>query len=267
MGNEQNWRTETDALSYFRNQQKQLEVADRRPVIRKASDLVGPGISGSAVRVDDYNDLLATFNGYYSSAPGAGGAPNPDEAFVGYTVSDAEYGGRQVLTGLDSNITYSRTFVRSPVDPEALAWGEWTGPQRIAPSIECLGEVDTDLLNTVSANLTAPTITKTLGASGYYERTSEAIRILKPGVYTGYFQIGDRVGATTLGTLVTYRPSGTETLASIQLSVPLGPTVHIPFTVWATDEFQGFRVVGVQSSGSPRSVWWRFACSRISDAI
>jgi len=121
----QNWRTDIDAGDYFGQQKKTLAMADRRPVIRRAADLVGPGIGANTVRITDYNNLLATFNGFYSSASGADNAPNADENFVGYVVSDAEFGGRQVFTGLTSGATYSRLFNRSLADPELIGWSAW----------------------------------------------------------------------------------------------------------------------------------------------
>ena len=125
MGDVQNWRTETDASDYFGQQKKQLQVADRRPVIRRASDLVGPGIGSYATRVEDFNALLVTFNGFYSALVGALNAPNETENFVGLVASDAELGGVQMFTGLTSGARYQRTFNRSPADPELIGWTAW----------------------------------------------------------------------------------------------------------------------------------------------
>lgn len=122
---EQSWRVQTDALDYFGQRDKQLRVADRRPVIRRASDLVGPGIGASATRVTDFNDLLATYNGFYSSAPGAFNAPVSTGAFVFMVVSDADLGGMQLATRLTTNVQYRRVFTRSPSDPSSLTWTSW----------------------------------------------------------------------------------------------------------------------------------------------
>lgn len=127
---DENWRTETRAEDYFLHRQKKLDLADRRPVIRTASDLVGPGIGAFATRLDDFNNLLATFNGFYSAAADATNAPDAAlpttaEPFVGFVVSDAELGGLQVFTGLDTGTEYRRTFLRSPIDPESINWGLW----------------------------------------------------------------------------------------------------------------------------------------------
>lgn len=122
---DQNWRTEVNAGDYFAHQQKQLRMADRRPVIRKASDLVGPGISANSVRVTNFNDLLATYNGFFSADVGAANAPNDTDMFAGTVVSDAALGGVQTFTSLQSTVTYRRVFTRSLLDPSAIFWGAW----------------------------------------------------------------------------------------------------------------------------------------------
>lgn len=125
MSGEQGWRTQINAEDYFGQQQKAQNLADRRPVIRKASDLVGPGIADTAVSLTDFGDLLATYNGFFSAIAGAFAAPTPDESFVGSVVSDADMGGTQTFTGLVSGWTYQRTFQRNPSDPESIFWGPW----------------------------------------------------------------------------------------------------------------------------------------------
>lgn len=122
---EQNWRTQTEATDYFGQRDKQLKVADRRPVIRRASDLVGPGIGSAATRVTDFNDLLATYDGFFSAAPGALNAPVGTGAFVFFVCSDSELGGVQLATRLSTNVQYRRVFVRNPSDPSTLSWSTW----------------------------------------------------------------------------------------------------------------------------------------------
>ena len=125
MSSEQNWRQENSAETYFGHQKKTLAVADRRPVIRKASDLVGPGIGASATVLTDFNDLLATYNGYYSAEDGALNAPFPGEAYVGIVVMDSMLGGYQKFTGMDTQTEYRRMFYRNPSDPESIFFDAW----------------------------------------------------------------------------------------------------------------------------------------------
>ena len=127
-------RPEINASDYFSNSQRKLAVADRRPVIRRASDLVGPGISMNAIRITDYNDLLATFNGFFSSNRAQNGpdveTTGPDEGFdtntySGFVSSDAELGGVQLITDLNTGTRYQRTFRRSPMDDATIYWTAW----------------------------------------------------------------------------------------------------------------------------------------------
>lgn len=263
---DKNWRPETDAGDYFLHRQKQLDLADRRPVIRKASDLVGPGIGSSAVRITDFNDLLATFNGYYSSEPGAASAPNALEAFIGQVISDSEFGGQQKFTGLSSGAEYSRTFQRSPVDPEALAWGQWAERRRIPSTMDAQTERDTSTLSGTAAMLLMPHASGITGDQSAYEWTPTALNIRKQGVYTGMVQVGDRVSATT-ATIALFRPQGSTTTPNTHINVAMAGTFYIPFTVIATDASQAFYVTALQSSGATRDLWWRMSITRIGDAV
>lgn len=122
----QNWRTEVDAVDYFGHQQKKVNLADRRPVIRRPADLVGPGIGPNAITITDFNDLLATFNGYYAAEPGAQNAPTDDQSFTGFTVSEGAMGGTQAFYGMTDGRQYTRVFNRSEKDPATLFWGPWS---------------------------------------------------------------------------------------------------------------------------------------------
>lgn len=153
---EKNWRNEINSADFFLHQKKTLQISDRRPVIRQPSDLVGPGIDSAATPITDWNDQLATYNGYYSSGnstndPTKGGgalhAPVPDGAhgnkdfnpYVGFIVQDSVLGGQQVLypigtlqAGTKPVITamsyWTRTFLRNPSDPDTISsiqWGDW----------------------------------------------------------------------------------------------------------------------------------------------
>lgn len=125
MSREQNWSIETSAADHLSHRQKQGDLANRRPQIRRASDLVGPGISVSATRVDDLNDPLAICNGFFSARSDAANAPTSAEDFIGFCVIDAEIGGMQTFRGMDTAKEYVRMVRRSPSDPASISWGAW----------------------------------------------------------------------------------------------------------------------------------------------
>lgn len=125
MSGEQSWRVETNAEGYLGHRQKEGQLANRRPVIRRASDLVGPGISVSAVRLADLNDPLALCNGFFSARSDALNAPTSAEDFIGFCVIDDEIGGMQTFRGIDTAKEYIRMVRRSPSDPASISWGSW----------------------------------------------------------------------------------------------------------------------------------------------
>jgi hypothetical protein len=131
MADAQNWRTDVNAEDYFVQQKKQLMLADRRPVIRRASDLVGPGIGGNAIQVSNFNDPLLTFNGYFSYAfvdeatSIIDSAPNFTDSFVGFVTQDAELGGTQIFYSLNTTATWKRVFMRNPMDAASIFFGPW----------------------------------------------------------------------------------------------------------------------------------------------
>lgn len=264
---EEDWTIPTNGETYLRHQQKSTNLADRRPVPRKAADLgLGPGMGASAVRIEDFSDLLATFNGYYAAAPGAAGAPNATDTFVGYVVSDSEFGGRQVFTSLESGVEFSRTFYRSSTDPESLGWTDWTG-QRIPATATGYERVATWTQPGAVAVLRPPVLT-TVGEPGLYETSAGGIRVRRQGIYTGHIQVGDYYG-DAIGDIYPSIPNGSDLIMLGQLGRNLAPTATIPFTVVATNGDQGFSVNFVLASSftSGREIWWRFSCTRVGDAI
>lgn len=133
MADQQNWRTGTDANDYFLHQKKQIQMADRRPVMHKASDLVGPGIDRFAARIDDFNSIKATFDGYFSALSTAFNAPSATENFVGVVTADESLGGVQTFWGLSTGTMFRRVFNRNAQIPEFITYTAWT--QEAAPPV------------------------------------------------------------------------------------------------------------------------------------
>lgn len=209
MTDEKNWRPIVTAADYLTNQKKTAAVADRRPVIRRASDLVGPGIAGQATRITDFDNVLATFNGFFSSAPGANKAPNPTGSFVGVVSCDSSLGGIQDFTELSSGVKYTRIFQRNPADASTIYFGEWRAlanrePWTIATSITWATTGPGSALTTVTFPVglfaTAPGVhvTKRTGGAAkaipYVQSGSVTTSQVQVGLYTGD---GSNVTAST----------------------------------------------------------------------
>ena len=261
----QNWRTEVDAGDYFGHQKKRVELEQRRPVVRRASDLVGPGIGAAAIRVTDLNDIIATFNGYYSSAPGALNAPTSGEAFVGTVVADPTLGGRQTFVGLATGYEYTRTFVRNASDPASISWGVWRGAERVPASAVLETAIATTQLSSQGNGLLkAPSIT-TLGAPDTFVSTLNDINVLRPGVYTGYLTLDGPAGLGLTEVTVQWPDrSGIKTteFGSIWCDY-LSP---LPFTFWSTGESQQIRVYARHEEVDDQTLTWSdFAITRIGD--
>lgn len=67
------WRPSIDADDFFRNMEKRMSITERQPNIRKASDLVGPGIASYAIRLLDWNSQSARHNGFWITQDAANG--------------------------------------------------------------------------------------------------------------------------------------------------------------------------------------------------
>lgn len=211
MAGEQNWRPETRAEDYFGNQQKTLDMNNRRPVIRRAADLVGPGIDSAAVRITNFNDPLATFNGYYSAEPTAKNGPTTAERVVGFTVMDTEFGGVQTFTGLATKTRWTRVFTRRAGDTTKIDWGQWETGSANAPT----GGVDSYLFSTSSTTvgvpsgqvsaLYMPSVT-VLGDQNTFQRNQTNITFTRSGIYAGAVRIFASTAPTW--TVTMNRPDG-----------------------------------------------------------
>lgn len=236
MPTEQNWRPETGMFDYLSHQNKATQVADRRPVIRKASDLVGPGIGASATVVTDWSNVLATFNGYFSSSR-ALNAPFPDgddggydsHRYVGFVVTDETYGGKQIITDLDTGIDYSRIFRRAPADPGTIVWGPWVGSNAPDPSAYVDGWVNTPVPQGVETFLNAPEIAGS-NIAGVYDPVGTSFSLLTKGVYTGVIHVKSTTGPTVVDLKVSF-PKGLSSETREFYAVDLTPFAGSPFSV------------------------------------
>lgn len=227
MSGQQNWRTEVTGLDYFQHQKKQADLEHRRPVIRKASDLVGPGIGANATRITDFNDALATFDGYFGAAAGAANAPTSGQAYVGVVTSDGDLGGMQVFYGMTDGGTYKRLFTRSPADNTAISWGLWVAAQ---------ANTDDAAWNVIGAT-GAPAFQNGWGNYGSTWETAGYIR--KGGVVYLRGLIGG--GTVTSGTVIFNLPVGYR------------PTSDKHFATTAAASAAAFALLNVMANGDVKT--------------
>jgi hypothetical protein len=264
----QNWRTEINASDYLGAQKKLLEGVQRRPV-RDPSSLVGPGIGKSATRITDFNDILATYDGYYSALSTAAHAPTNTENFVGHVVMDDVLGGVQVFTGMTTHKEYTRVFRRLAGDAQTIDWSSvWTTPTTIQPAAS--GELinSTTVAGYGGAALLPPDLSTVGDASTFVAVTSGAstgIRIAKTGVYTGHATIQSAAPNTNVSFRV---PSPLtayyETLWLYQNLGNISPLI-IPFTFFTAETTRAVQVVLTNQTGTAFNANWAIHISRIGD--
>lgn len=76
MGGQNSWRTNITFTDWMRDIEKRILNEERRPSIRSASDLMGPGAGPYAILTVDWNADETTFNGWFYSEPGAQNSPD-----------------------------------------------------------------------------------------------------------------------------------------------------------------------------------------------
>ncbi len=92
-----NYNIPITATDYLRVQEKRLALEQRRPMIRTASDLLGPGMGPYAVQTFDWNGDAEAFNGLWYSKIDAINGPNSDKEWIGQTIGLIEGSGIQLL--------------------------------------------------------------------------------------------------------------------------------------------------------------------------
>lgn len=83
MGGANSWRTNITGADWMRDVEKRILSEERRPLIRTASDLLGPGFAPYAVLTQDWNAVECTFNGIFYSQPGGLNSPDGSAYWIG----------------------------------------------------------------------------------------------------------------------------------------------------------------------------------------
>lgn len=143
-----------DMGDWMRRQEKRVLHEERRPLVRKASDIMGPGLAPEAVEIPDWSGPETEFNGFYFSRPGALHSPDSDLWWIGTSIShDGSYGVQHVWdyrSDLEPPAQMTRTFrlvgdirLFSPWSPpDGGLVGEmkmWVGAQTPAGYLTCDG--------------------------------------------------------------------------------------------------------------------------------
>lgn len=132
MGGSNDWRTNITVEDYLRSQEKRVLHEERRPQIRVASDILGPGIAPYCIRLEDWSADETYFNGFWYSEPGAFNSPNPNRYWIGYSLTTEEGFGIERVSeyfGTTTDVVWPRpVYVRkfSTAAPDApRVWSLW----------------------------------------------------------------------------------------------------------------------------------------------
>lgn len=106
----------------MREVEKRILHEERRPNIRTASDIMGPGLGPYSVWINDWNADETAFNGMFHTDPGALNTPDGTRYWMGTSQATSEgYGFQRVTEYRDGNttlnwprLTYLRKFFTPP---------------------------------------------------------------------------------------------------------------------------------------------------------
>lgn len=215
----QNWAIPQNAEEYFSQQSKRQGQEERRPLIRKASDLLGPGIAPFAVTIDDLDGDIAAFNGFFIVPPGTPNSPDDTTWWIGQTIAGETGGGTQMFSTFQSadapHVVMLRGFVIAPDSPARFysPWQQISAP----PAPVDTGWVPITYQSGYSGTGEVRKVGTHVTMVGYIARASgfstslQAAGILPPGFFPSrehYFGIGhpnttviNRAAVTTGGSI------------------------------------------------------------------
>lgn len=207
MGGSNSGRIEVNGLQVLTGMQKRIRQEERRPLIRTASDLLGPGLGPYAVRLMDFNDDAAVFNGLFYAEPGAQNGPDTNRYWMGQVIANADGYGYQRMAEfrapadpLFAPVEYIRTFTSIG---SARSYGTWlrvgSGTVKKVVSTTILANTGPTVggtgLNCASAVVPYPYLNRTYRVTFNVEVQSDTA-----GGFTT-FQLKYGVGAITGGTV------------------------------------------------------------------
>lgn len=142
MGGANSWRTPVDGADYLRGLEKRVLHEERRPNIRTASDILGPGIAPYCIRLEDWNADETLFNGFWYTEPGAFNAPDNTRYWMGFSLATEAGNGFERVTeffGPLTDVAWPRpTYVRkfwTPNPDTPRQWSLWRLEDGTPPGI------------------------------------------------------------------------------------------------------------------------------------
>lgn len=116
----------------MRGMEKRVLHEERRPQVRTASDILGPGIAPYCVRIEDWNTDETYFNGFFYSEPGAFNTPKSERYWMGANLATepgfglqrvSEYFGDTTDVAWPRQVWVRKFWTASPDTPRE--WSIW----------------------------------------------------------------------------------------------------------------------------------------------
>lgn len=105
MGGPSGHRAIETADDWLRSAEKRMLREERRPLIRRASDLMGPSLGPYTQQVMDWNGVQSSYNGMLYSPVGALNSPDIDYPWIGLNLVTAEGQGMQHVWAYDTTLS------------------------------------------------------------------------------------------------------------------------------------------------------------------
>lgn len=130
MGGHNAYRTQQSADDWMREMEKRMLHEERRPLIRNAADILGPGIAPYTNEIQDWSAPATMLNGFYFTRPGAINSPDGSQYWIGQTQATSDGAGYELVhqfdpvTGVITGDSYIRYFY-TPVGGQTIYtdWG------------------------------------------------------------------------------------------------------------------------------------------------
>jgi len=219
---------------WMRSVEKDIARLKRRPNPPDLSATLGPGITGQAIEVIDWNDDDYLTNGWFFSDPPAKHAPVDEQSFIGTAISKDDGGGFQLLyqfvedPDVDTPELWIRTWIadddETPGFSDWFQWGDWVGGGGgAAPNWEA-----NDSHAITSQEVTNGTAIMDLS----YEVHSESLQISMGGLVQppGNYTLDAPSGQVTYP-LSGFEPAGTPIKAHYEWIDPVTPPAAIPWSI------------------------------------
>jgi hypothetical protein len=130
VGGQNNWAIDIDASDWMRSLEKRVLHEERRPSVRSAADLLGPGFAPYAVLTADWNSEEAARQGFWWSEVGALNSPDSAKSWIGCVTVNVDGSGNQEVmeNGPGSPpLRRVRTFRMQGGIRVYSAWGDLAG--------------------------------------------------------------------------------------------------------------------------------------------